>query len=524
MDKQFINNDRASLVLMVLASFCISALVLASASAVYAQTDTPTPTATSTPFPTATTGPTMTPAPTIVATMTTDEIVGSITTQSWWDDIIGNVKTEIQKLIDRVTQIRDTITSIQTSINLRLSIFGMQIRGHSPFMFFRGAMILFSDFEWMAILAGWFAIAIVAIVVITTIRFIVAFWGVVERLMSIIKTIPFFVVAFMLALSLTGASIVYAQTATPTATITPTATATFTPTVTRTPTSTTTSTPTATPTPFAILHDPSFIVPDGNYWTTSSRDVTWNYSRYTIPSGEAISQTVTYLTGTHTYSVTVRAMAATTGTMSVYAGGTLLQTFTVSQSHFMRSFVVTSSVTFPSAVMARTASGGPVVVDQVALERTDGSFGSMSTGGGEGVPYVNPKPLEIGDYQGFWQPFDLMPMFGKEYFQVNWSTYMAPIGQIAATLLYIATPTIITYWFSARVIIMCVLWLIGFVMQKIGKPIPPTDSGNIIVGIGSSIMRGEGAEGYVRRHSAFPSLGPKSGVWGGRKRGRRSRW
>jgi len=436
---------------------------------------------------------------------------------NWWDpftNFLNAVRSELQKVIDKVTAIRDTISEIEATINLKLGNWALIIHGFSPFQFFRGAMILLEDFEWLVILAGWFAVAIVVIVVITVIRFIVAMWGIVERLMSIIKTIPFFVIMFMLAISLTGASVVYAQTPSPTATATPTVTHTPTATVTRTPTATATSTPSPTPAPFGIVHDPSFIVGEGEAWTTSSRDVMWSPSRYTIPAGESISQNVTYITGTHEYSVSVRAMAATTSTMSIYANGALLQTFTVSQSHFMRSFVVTSSVTFPTAVMLR-ANTGPIVVDQIALARTGGGFGPMG-GSGEGLPYYNPYPLSIGDYQDYWQPITLRNMFSGDYFNVDWPAYMQPIGRIAATLLYIATPTIITYWFSGRIVIMCVLWLAGFVMAKIGKPIPPTDNNNILVSIG----RGEGIEGYVRRNSAFPKL-PPSGIRGGR---RRSRW
>lgn len=490
-------------VILIVALAMLTGASIASAQA----TDTPTPTPTRTPFPTATSGPTLTPGPTIEPTQSVAQIVYAMTPNT---SILDLILPFIQSIIDKGALVSGWITQIESTINLKLGNLGLVIGGHSPFVFFRGAMILFSDFEWLGILAGWFAIAIVVIVVVTTIRLIISMWGLVERLMSVIKTLPFFVIVFMLAFSLTGASVAYAQTATPTATVTPTASTTPTATVTRTPTSTTTSTPTATPTPFAILKDPSFIVPDGQDWTTSSRDVTWAYSRYTIPSGQSISQTVTYLTGTHEYSVTVRAMAATTSTMSVYVAGALLHTFTVSQSHFMRSYVVSSSVTFPTAVMLRSNTG-PIVVDQISLEHSGGGMGGMrfvQGESGEGLPYVNPNPLSIGDFQSYWEPIDLQPMFSGSYFEVDWLTYMQPVGRVAATLLYIATPQIITYWFSGRVVIMCVLWLMGFVMQKIGKPIPTTDSSAIVIG-----------QTAYKRYK-LPSLGP-SVLRGGR---RRSRW
>jgi hypothetical protein len=475
-------------------------------------TNTPTPTITPTPtptaaFPTATSGPTLTPGPTLEATESAAQIISGLSVGVDLTHIIPF----IQSIIDQAQSVSRFIDDIALAIDTGLGNWALIIHGYSPFQFIRGAQILFEDFEWLAILSGWFVVAIIVIVVVTTVRFIVSFWGVVERLLSVIKTLPFFVIALMLAISLAGASIAYAQTPSPTVTSTPTAT------LTRTPTATTTSTPTATPTPFAVVHDPSFIVGEGEAWTTSSRDVTWSPSRFTIPAGQSISQVVTYITGTHEYSLTVRAMAATTSTMSVYIGGALAHTFTVSQSHFMRSFEITSSVTFPTPIMVR-ADTGPIVVDQVAMYRTGGEFGTQSVGG-EGLPYYEPYPLSIGRFQEFWQPFGLRPMWTTEYFHIDWLAYMSPIGRIAATILYIATPTIITYWFSGRVIIMCVLWLAGFVMSKIGRPIPPTDSSNILVNIGSSIMRGEGIEGLVRKSSVFPKLGGSSS-----KRGRRSRW
>lgn len=485
------------------AAIVIVALMMsmAMASSVNAQTSTPTATSTSTPFATATTGATMTPAPTLVATESVDEDVYNLTATT--TNPIEALLPHIQTIVDRGTVIAGAITYIKQTIDMKWSGSVATIKGHSPFVFFRGALILFEDLEWLAILAGWFAVAIVVLTVITVIRFIVAFWGVVERLLSVIKTIPFFVLGVALALSLTGASVVYAQTATPTATVTPTASNTPTATVTRTPTATTTSTPTATPTPFSVVHDPSFIANEGSAWTTSSRDVTWNYSRFTIPEGESISQTVTYLTVTHDYSVTVRAMADTTSTLSVIVGNSTLQTFTISQSHFMRSFVVTSTLSFPKNVRLRVDSGGPVVVDSVMFDKTSGGYGAM----GEGVPYNNPRPLDIGGYQSFWQPYELIPVFGDTYFEINWIEYMSPVGRIAATLLYIATPQIISYWFSARVMIMCVLWLAGFVMAKIGKPIPPSDSSNVSVSV------------HYPTRKSLPSLGPRV-----LRRGRRSRW
>jgi len=286
-----------------------------------------------------------------------------------------------------------------------------------------------------------------------------------------------------------------AQTATPTATMTPFGTPYFTP----------TPTPTATPAPSYIVNDPHMFGWTDKPWTGTD-GATWSPHRYSIPVGEFISQTVTHITSTQSYTFTVRAQAATTSTLEVMSNGTLLDTLTISRT-LMRNYTFVSNLTFPGYIELKTASGGPVVVDSVQLVRTGVMFGAMSVGGENAIETAN--TANISDLSDLFEVLNF-PFIDLGSFKIDWTQYASPIARLTATLLYIATPTIITYYISGRIVIMCMLWLAGFVMQKIGKGIPPSTGGVVVVHDGG------------RRSSGLPSLGPSVLRGGGRRR--RSRW
>lgn len=194
--------------------------VLAQATATYTATVTNTPY----PFATTTPGPTITPLPTCptgpiapnnidmscpwattiyasnncVLDQNGNVISCSANNQFSTTDIIPdllgwltNVKDTLQKLADVVTGIKTSFDLALGSIDDRTNKFVLTIRGHSPFPFMRGAMILFADFEWLGILGVWFIIAAIDIAAITVIRFVISMWGIVQRIIDLIKLIPF---------------------------------------------------------------------------------------------------------------------------------------------------------------------------------------------------------------------------------------------------------------------------------------------------------------------------------------------
>jgi hypothetical protein len=300
----------------------------------------------------------------------------------------------------------------------------------------------------------------------------------------------------LIAIAMIGtAGSVSAQTPSPTATMTPFGTPYYTP----------TPTPTATPAPDYIVNDSHMFGWTDKPWV-GTIGTTWSPHRFSIPIGEYISQTVTHITSTQSYTFTIRAQAATTSTLEVKTGGGLLSSIVITRP-LMHGYSFASSVTFPGYIELKTQSGGPIVVDSVQLVRTD-VIGPMSIGSENPIETAN--TANIGDLTDLFEPLHLNPTMLTGYFDVDLRLYASPIARITATLLYIATPTIITYYISGRIVVMCFLWLAGFIMQKIGKGIPPSNtSGGVVV------MQG----GY--RSNRLPSLGPHVLRGGGR---RRSRW
>jgi hypothetical protein len=77
----------------------------------------------------------------------------------------------------------------------------------------------------------------------------------------------------------------------------------------------------------------------------------------------------------------------------------------------------------------------------------------------------------------------------------------------ASTFLHMAvTPTTVKYYFGVRVGMLAALWMIGWVMKKIGRPLPSEP----VVVLGNTL-------GYVPRVASLPKL-PPSGIY---RRGRR---
>jgi hypothetical protein len=309
----------------------------------------------------------------------------------------------------------------------------------------------------------------------------------------VLVSTAFMALSVLLVLGMGSAS---AQTATPTVTLTPYGTPYYTP----------TPTPTATPQPAYIVNDPNFMQ-SNTYWQPSGSTVEWSPGRWQIPSGGSISQTISYITSTQTYTITVRAGAPTTSTLQLYVGGALIETFTITKPQ-LSTYQVKQSVSVPTEIKVK-ASSGTVNVGHVALVPPAG-YGPMGYGYEQGLG--NASPVDIGGMVEWFTPIQLVPKFTGE-FALDWNTTMRRVAQIAATFLQIATPQVINYYIAARIAIMATLWFFGWVMAKIGKPIPPSNSSVVILGRDT---------GYrAPNFGALPKLPPSGLGRGGR---RRSRW
>jgi len=100
--------------------------------------------------------------------------------------------------ISTFTTILNWGTSTKTqmdSVNLMLTTSfddtALRIHAYSPLPYLRGAAILFGEFDWLVKIIGWFLFAAIVIVLVSVVRFIISAWGIIERLLDVIKAIPF---------------------------------------------------------------------------------------------------------------------------------------------------------------------------------------------------------------------------------------------------------------------------------------------------------------------------------------------
>jgi hypothetical protein len=109
----------------------------------------------------------------------------------------------------------------------------------------------------------------------------------------------------------------------------------------------------------------------------------------------------------------------------------------------------------------------------------------------------------------------LHPVFTWDVTSSDWFRWFTTItGPVAATMMQFMTPRVIHMYIAFRILLMCVLWFIGFVMQKIGKPIPAASGAHTITIAGANY----GSSRY--NWSGLPRL-PASGIrmgGGGRRR------
>lgn len=117
--------------------------------------------------------PTVTPTPTSQASAQSDCI-----------DI-----SYIYPLATRLTQTNEQIDTIDVGINDE--IFNDITISSDPISMAKGFIIMMSDITWLKILFGFFIVAAMIILALMAARSIVAMWGLVDRLISLIKLIPF---------------------------------------------------------------------------------------------------------------------------------------------------------------------------------------------------------------------------------------------------------------------------------------------------------------------------------------------
>ncbi len=186
--------------IVILIAFALIALIASVANPALAYplfqaTDTPTPTSTWTPRPTytatATSAVTRTPLPT--PTDTPEPLSFTISQMGVASDTIGapfNPK-DWKTILDTFTGVGTYADQAKTDIDVRATSSPLEIDQTDPISMARGFAVVMSDFEWVGILFGWFTFAFILIIAVEGIRLIVSLWGVIQRIIDLIKLIPF---------------------------------------------------------------------------------------------------------------------------------------------------------------------------------------------------------------------------------------------------------------------------------------------------------------------------------------------
>lgn len=85
---------------------------------------------------------------------------------------------------------RNGIDSISTSISTTTLPISVTMSSN-PVAVAKGLIYSLASITWLQILFGWFLVAFMSILVIMAVRFVASMWGIVDRIIALIKTIPF---------------------------------------------------------------------------------------------------------------------------------------------------------------------------------------------------------------------------------------------------------------------------------------------------------------------------------------------
>lgn len=155
-------------------------------------TNTPTPTNTSTPSRTPTPTKTFTPGPTYTPFATpTYRATLDRSSSAMMDDGGGGGSSSLGTLLQLGTQTKTQMDSINLMFSKTIDDTALRIHSYSPLPLLRGAAIVFADFDWLVKIIGWFIFAAIVIILVSAVRFFISMWGIIQRLLELIKAIPF---------------------------------------------------------------------------------------------------------------------------------------------------------------------------------------------------------------------------------------------------------------------------------------------------------------------------------------------
>ncbi len=101
------------------------------------------------------------------------------------------VQTAVAESSFAISTVEAQATTVSGSISITYTnAITMYITSYSPFALARGIIVEMGDMPWVGVMFVWFIIALFIIVALMIARFVVSTWGVVQRIIALIKLIP----------------------------------------------------------------------------------------------------------------------------------------------------------------------------------------------------------------------------------------------------------------------------------------------------------------------------------------------
>ena len=102
------------------------------------------------------------------------------------------VQTAVAESFSVISTVEAQATTVSGSIGITYTnAITMYVTSYSPFALARGIVVAMGDVPWVGAVFVWFIIALFIIVALMIARFVVSVWGIVQRIIQLIKLIPF---------------------------------------------------------------------------------------------------------------------------------------------------------------------------------------------------------------------------------------------------------------------------------------------------------------------------------------------
>ena len=102
------------------------------------------------------------------------------------------IQTAVAESLRTISTVEAQATTVSGSIGITYTnAITTYITSYSPFALARGVVVAMGDVPWVTAVFVWFIIALFIIMALMIARFVISVWGIVQRIIQLIKLIPF---------------------------------------------------------------------------------------------------------------------------------------------------------------------------------------------------------------------------------------------------------------------------------------------------------------------------------------------